>query len=742
MADRRTSSRAVLPGCVVVGVLILFLSSSVASAAQSTGQTKLTLSYSVVGGGIYRPPSVWYYLNGKNVTSLLSGTPQTYNVDTGTEWGVTKDLGGSNGTTRWENSAFYIFGNVIGYAGGQTMNFVYYRQNYATFGIPSVVANTESYLPTVNYTALGVEQSIAAGQSIWADYGTAYNYSAVPGASPGERWYFPSPAGTVIGAFEVIPSYYDQYQLNLTLGTVGAVPLTSAPFTVTYGGTPANLTLPIPGGSFWVDANSSLDFQSAIYPTSGTYRWEFHSVNSPTATGPAAEVVSYYEQEPIAVSYSLSSGQAPAGPVITGTSDGQPLSVQLYPGSPTTWMDYGTQYAVSQLLLGSTSTERWSTPTGTNGTIDAPVTLNLEYYHQFLEVFSYGVSGGGSIPAPNATFFSFGAQGTVTLGSSQESVWADYGGYLTFTGAFSSSSTERWELGSAPSVLVTSSQAFSLVYYHQYGVQPSYSVSGGGTPPLPTLSGSELGAPYSTPATPGSLVWLDAGSPWALSPTIAGPSGERWLAVASANGTVESSTAPDATYQHEYLATIIQSPPGSGTLTSTQWVDSGGVLSVSELPSAAWAFTGWHGTGQGSYSGGNQTFTLVVSSPVQETGYFDAEFVVLVNGGGNVVVSFDSNSYTVTSDTTFFVAPGTNVTMVAKPNLLDTFAGWGGVAAGQTSAAVVTLRTPMVITAKFAVNEVVAFSLIVLVSGVMVYLVATLILRLTRTERRRKSVHV
>ena len=290
-------------------------------------------------------------------------------------------------------------------------------------------------------------------------------------------------------------------------------------------------------------------------------------------------------------------------------------------------------------------------------------------------------------------------------------------------------------------MVISSSETFSLVYYHQYGVKPGYNVSGGGTPPTPTLSGLELGAPYSTAASPGSLVWLDAGSAWGLSPTISGAAGERWVAVAGANGTVAATIAPDASYQHEYLVTVVSDPQGSGALTPSQWVDSGGLLKVSEFPSAAWAFAGWHGSGQGSISGANQSITLVVSAPIQETGDFNLQFVVLVNGGGNVVVSFDSNSYTVPSDTSFFLPPGTNVTMVAKPGVLDIFSGWQGAPLGQTSPVAMILKTPLVLTAKFGINEVATFSLIVLICGVMVFLVASLTLRLMRRERPRKGLY-
>jgi hypothetical protein len=635
---------------------------------------------------------------------------------------VSESLGGGESYLRWE-----LDGNNSGTVNGQARVLAYYTQYYATFGIPQAVLNTSLYLPTVNFTSFGVRNTVTAGQSVWADNSTSYSYGTVPTTLQGERWYYPSPAGVIEGAFSTDPYHVKQYLLDFSLTATGAEPIPDATFSETYGGKVINLTLASPGGSFWADVNSTLTFQPVIYSQSGTNRWLLHSTTPANASAPSVVNVVYYEQYPVSVSFSVSSGQAPSGPVINGTSNGQRTSVQLYPGAPLVWLDAGSRYSLSPSLTGSTAVERWLTTADTNGMTDGPTNISIEYFHQVLVEFSYSVVGGGDIPPSNMSFFSYGAQEFVPLSTSQRSVWADSGTGLSFQQNFTEGSpTERWMLGSAPSQVASMPEALPLVYYHQYLVPAAYSVVGGGDPPSPRLAGTVLGIPSDLPIKTVGAVWLDGGSTWNLPGILPGATGERWVASGQMNGTVSAASFPALSYGHEFYVTVESNPPAAAVLTPSTWVGAGQPFSVSEQTGQGWAFGGWMGSGQGSYSGQEEGYSISVSAPIQETSNFYAGIAIQVTGAGSVIVSYGSHSYTVTGELTLYVKPGSNMTLVVHPGLLQLFKGWQGIPAGGASAVLLTVSRPMGVNANFAVNLDAALALIVLICGVAIYAVAYL----------------
>jgi hypothetical protein len=118
---------------------------------------------------------------------------------------------------------------------------------------------------------------------------------------------------------------------------------------------------------------------------------------------------------------------------------------------------------------------------------------------------------------------------------------------------------------------------------------------------------------------------------------------------------------------------------------------------------------------------------MMVSDPIQETADFNAAFVVKIVGSGSVVASFYGSSYTVTGELTFYVPPGTNVTLTAKPGLLRSFEGWQGIPAGGASSVLITAGAPVAVTASFTINLVEALGVGVLWCGVAIYLIAYLV---------------
>lgn len=87
---------------------------------------------------------------------------------------------------------------------------------------------------------------------------------------------------------------------------------------------------------------------------------------------------------PVTLSYSVvggGSGYSP--PILTYTSNGQVVTSVLGTTPTTFSVDTGSSWTITSTLLGSSSTERWSTLQAVSGTASSAQTINLVYYHQF-----------------------------------------------------------------------------------------------------------------------------------------------------------------------------------------------------------------------------------------------------------------------------------------------------------------------------------------------------------------------
>jgi hypothetical protein len=705
---------------------VLFLAFAGSRAVNAVGISQVTLSYSVVGGGQFQPPILQYVLDGKIVKTPLSTTPTLYNVDFDSSWNASTVLPGSNSTQRWS-----VNGTATGVAAGQKLVLTYYRQYYVTFEIAaygSLSGLRSAPFPLLNYTSFGNTTKTYPNKSVWADYMSPYVYGNGTAHIPGTRWYISGGRGLIEAALTIRPLYIEQYLLNFTFSSTGPDRLRSTTVMGTFGGNTINRTLNTPGGAFWFDVNSSLTLQQAVYSTSGSSRWFLHSLSQSNADSPANVTAQYIEQYPVSVPFVISSGTAPSPPILVATIDDQVTSAQLIAGASPTWVDAGTEYSIPSLLQGSTSLERWITESTTSGVASGPVTLNVEYFHQVLVELDYSVSGGGSIGAFNASFVSFGAQKSTPVNATQGSVWADYGTVLSVKGSFSGSQLERWELGSSPSVTLASPEVLYLVYYHQFDVPMAYTFSGGGNPGRPELTGYELGTQFTSPFQSGSLVWLDSGTFWSVPGVLQGElTGERWVGVGSTNGTVASSTSLDVTYQLEYYVAVSSNPSGAGSLSGQGWVPTGESVRVSASAGRGYAFIGWVGTGPGSYSGRNQSFSVTLTGPVEETADYYVGLAIQVVGKGTVTVSYGSSSLSVGSQLTIYVSPGTNITLTAKPGILESFAGWQGIPAGNAGAVLIVAAAPVGASAVFVINEVEALGVVVLCFGGAIYMIAYLL---------------
>jgi uncharacterized repeat protein (TIGR02543 family) len=315
------------------------------------------------------------------------------------------------------------------------------------------------------------------------------------------------------------------------------------------------------------------------------------SSSSPTTAG-GSLTFTYYNQYSDTLSYSISGGGTGySAPTLTGTEFGSAYTPSLTGTATAYWLDSGSSWSVTNLLSGSSSSERWDTSQTTSGTVSATQTIAYTYYNQYSIIFQYSVSGSGSgYSAPTVTYTQFGTGGqTVTaVTSGGTAVWDDAGTTYSYTNPLSgSSSSEQWATSSATGT-ASASTTVSKTYYNQYSFTLSYSVSGGGSGySAPTLTGTQFGSAY-TPSLTGTATayWLDSGSAWSVTNPLSGSStSERWDSSQTASGTVSSSSPTTAggtltfTYYNQYSFQLDYAVSGGGsptapTLTATQFGSS------------------------------------------------------------------------------------------------------------------------------------------------------------------------
>ena len=142
----------------------------------------------------------------------------------------------------------------------------------------------------------------------------------------------------------------------------------------------------------------------------------------------------------------------------------------------------------------------------------------------------------------------------------------------------------------------------------------------------------------------------------------------RW----SDNGTISHTVAPTvnktytATFTTQYYLTMAHGTWGSVSPTSG-WKNNGATVSISATPTnntqVNYSFSGWTGTGTGSYSGTNNPASITMNGPVTENAFFtqnNVQVTVQTNLAGRTF-SVDGTSYS--SAQAFSWQPGSTHTI-------------------------------------------------------------------------------
>ena len=142
----------------------------------------------------------------------------------------------------------------------------------------------------------------------------------------------------------------------------------------------------------------------------------------------------------------------------------------------------------------------------------------------------------------------------------------------------------------------------------------------------------------------------------------------RW----SDSGAISHTVAPTtnktytATFSTQYYLTM--TPGTGGTVSPTSgWRNSGSTVSISATPTnntqVGYSFTGWAGTGLGSYSGANNPASITMNGPITETAAFTqnpVQVTVQTNPAGR---SFTVDGSPYTAAQAFSWAPGSSHTI-------------------------------------------------------------------------------
>ena len=138
------------------------------------------------------------------------------------------------------------------------------------------------------------------------------------------------------------------------------------------------------------------------------------------------------------------------------------------------------------------------------------------------------------------------------------------------------------------------------------------------------------------------------------------------------------------------------------------WFDAGQVLMVSAEPSAGWALGTWRGTGDGSYSGNSTNISLTVNRGVSEQASFLPGLTLAASDGGTIAASFTGSSQTIAGGRTYYLPPGTTVSLTATPTFfLYQFNGWSGSNNSALSTVQFAMTAPLTFRAEFGFNYIV-----------------------------------
>jgi len=147
-------------------------------------------------------------------------------------------------------------------------------------------------------------------------------------------------------------------------------------------------------------------------------------------------------------------------------------------------------------------------------------------------------------------------------------------------------------------------------------------------------------------------------------------------------------------YETQYELTMSVHPSGAGSTSpsGSTWYNAGTNVQISATANSGYQFASWNGSGSSSYTGTSNPVTITMNSPVNETAIFNIEVIVQNTFGGSASASYNGQTYQ--SNTSFYVAPNSQVTFTASPNQGYFFDTWVGTQSSTNNPLNLTITQP------------------------------------------------
>lgn len=166
--------------------------------------------------------------------------------------------------------------------------------------------------------------------------------------------------------------------------------------------------------------------------------------------------------------------------------------------------------------------------------------------------------------------------------------------------------------------------------------------------------------------------------------------------------TLQSSQTLTADFTTQYYLTmnsVYGNPQGEGWYNSGVSAQFGVTSPAAGTSGTQFVFTGWTGSGAGSYSGAQAINTIIMNNPVTETAGWKTQYLLTTS-----VEPAESGSVTPNPVGPWFDA-GEFVTLTAVPNSGYQWAGWSGSLSGIANPVAFLMDEPKSVTAQFSIGD-------------------------------------
>ena len=187
---------------------------------------------------------------------------------------------------------------------------------------------------------------------------------------------------------------------------------------------------------------------------------------------------------------------------------------------------------------------------------------------------------------------------------------------------------------------------------------------------------------------------------------------------AAGNMTIPGPHTEEIILQQQYYLTMESGAGGTTTPSTSEWVNSGSTVTISESPNSGATFDGWYGQGTGSYTGTATSTQITMDSPITELASFSTSttsysvtFQSSPDTEGTVSASGPSctpTSGSTTSSSASFAlscASGSSVSLSETPVTGYYFTGWTTSGAVSVSGSVATVSGAGTVTGSFAATS-------------------------------------